>query len=473
MNNLLYNKSLLSSLPAVHKIQKLPEVQEMISNLGNSLVLSKIREVQKDLREALTSENEINKIDIDIFLSNLRAKISEIDNDLLRPVFNLTGTVIHTNFGRSILPIKTLQDVKEIAESPSNLEYDVLKTKRGNRDNHISDMLCDITGAEACTIVNNNAAAVILVLNSLAKRKEVLVSRGELIEIGGSFRLPEIMTSANCKLKEVGTTNRTHIEDFESEIKKQTGLILKAHTSNFVIKGFTSNINHKDLAKLSKRHGLPFMVDLGSGSLIDLKLLGLPKESMPKEVLSNGADIITFSGDKLVGGPQCGIILGRKDLIDKINKNPLKRALRCDKMTIAAFASILKLYNDTETAIKEIPTLRMLNRKKKEIYDTAKRVFKDINNQLKTIANVEIVDCKSQIGSGSLPVELIPSCAIKISTNSNKYLSKLYTEFRKLPIPVIGRIHDNSILFDLRCLEDESQFLSQLKNLNLKLLKSK
>ncbi len=440
MNNLSYNKSLLSSLPAVHKIQKLPEVQEMISNLGNSLVLSKIREVQKDLREALTSENEINKIDIDIFLSNLRAKISEIDNDLLRPVFNLTGTVIHTNFGRSILPIKTLQDVKEIAESPSNLEYDVLKTKRGNRDNHISDMLCDITGAEACTIVNNNAAAVILVLNSLAKRKEVLVSRGELIEIGGSFRLPEIMTSANCKLKEVGTTNRTHIEDFESEIKKQTGLILKAHTSNFVIKGFTSNINHKDLAKLSKRHGLPFMVDLGSG---------------------------------LVGGPQCGIILGRKDLIDKINKNPLKRALRCDKMTIAAFASILKLYNDTETAIKEIPTLRMLNRKKKEIYDTAKRVFKDINNQLKTIANVEIVDCKSQIGSGSLPVELIPSCAIKISTNSNKYLSKLYTEFRKLPIPVIGRIHDNSILFDLRCLEDESQFLSQLKKLNLKLLKSK
>ena len=219
MNNLSYNKSLLSSLPAVHKIQKLPEVQEMISNLGNSLVLSKIREVQKDLREALTSENEINKIDIDIFLSNLRAKISEIDNDLLRPVFNLTGTVIHTNFGRSILPIKTLQDVKEIAESPSNLEYDVLKTKRGNRDNHISDMLCDITGAEACTIVNNNAAAVILVLNSLAKRKEVLVSRGELIEIGGSFRLPEIMTSANCKLKEVGTTNRTHIEDFENEIK--------------------------------------------------------------------------------------------------------------------------------------------------------------------------------------------------------------------------------------------------------------
>ena len=414
MNNLSYNKSLLSSLPAVHKIQKLPEVQEMISNLGNSLVLSKIREVQKDLREALTSENEINKIDIDIFLSNLRAKISEIDNDLLRPVFNLTGTVIHTNFGRSILPIKTLQDVKEIAESPSNLEYDVLKTKRGNRDNHISDMLCDITGAEACTIVNNNAAAVILVLNSLAKRKEVLVSRGELIEIGGSFRLPEIMTSANCKLKEVGTTNRTHIEDFESEIKKQTGLILKAHTSNFVIKGFTSNINHKDLAKLSKRHGIPFMVDLGSGSLIDLKLLGLPKESMPKEVLSNGADIITYS-----------------------------------------------------------PTLRMLNRKKKEIYDTAKRDFKDINDQLRTIAKVEIVDCKRQIGSGSLPVELIPSCAIKISTNSNKYLSKLYTEFRKLPIPVIGRIHDNSILFDLRCLEDESQFLSQLKKLNLTLLKSK
>ena len=465
MNNLSY-KSLLSSLPAVHKIQKLPEVQNMISRLGNSLVLSKIREVQKELRETLISENEFYKIDIDIFLSKLRNKISEIDNDLLRPV-------IHTNFGRSILPVKAIQEVKLISGNPSNLEYDVLKTKRGNRDDHINDMLCEITGAEACTIVNNNAAAVILVLNSLAKRKEVLVSRGELIEIGGSFRLPEIMTSANCKLKEVGTTNRTHIEDFESEIKKQTGLILKAHTSNFVVKGFTSNINHKDLAKLSKRHCLPFMVDLGSGSLIDLKLLGLPRESMPKEVLSNGADIVTFSGDKLVGGPQCGIILGKKHLIHKINKNPLKRALRCDKMTIAAFASILKLYNDTDKAIKEIPTLRMLNRKKKEIYDTAKRVFKDINTQLKKIAKVEIVDCKSQIGSGSLPVELIPSCAIKIRMNSNKHLSKLYTEFRKLPIPVIGRIHDNSILFDLRCLEDESQFLSQLKKLNLKIFEIK
>ena len=375
MNNLSY-KSLLSSLPAVHKIQKLPEVQNMISRLGNSLVLSKIREVQKELRETLISENEFYKIDIDIFLSKLRNKISEIDNDLLRPVFNLTGTVIHTNFGRSILPLKAIQEVKLISENPSNLEYDVLKTKRGNRDDHINDMLCEITGAEACTIVNNNAAAVILVLNSLAKRKEVLVSRGELIEIGGSFRLPEIMTSANCKLKEVGTTNRTHIEDFESEIKKQTGLILKAHTSNFVVKGFTSNINHKDLAKLSKRHGLPFMVDLGSGSLIDLKLLGLPRESMPKEVLSNGADIVTFSGDKLVGGPQCGIILGKKDLIHKINKNPLKRALRCDKMTIAAFASILKLYNDTDKAIKEIPTLRMLNRKKRKYMIQQKEFLK-------------------------------------------------------------------------------------------------
>jgi L-seryl-tRNA(Ser) seleniumtransferase len=227
MNNLSY-KSLLSSLPAVHKIQKLPEVQNMISRLGNSLVLSKIREVQKELRETLISENKFYKIDIDIFLSKLRNKVSEVDNDLLRPVFNLTGTVIHTNFGRSILPLKAIQEVKLISENPSNLEYDVLKTKRGNRDDHINDMLCEITGAEACTIVNNNAAAVILVLNSLAKRKEVLVSRGELIEIGGSFRLPEIMTSANCKLKEVGTTNRTHIEDFESEIKKQTGLILKS-----------------------------------------------------------------------------------------------------------------------------------------------------------------------------------------------------------------------------------------------------
>ena len=473
MNKLQPIKPLLSSIPAVHEIQKISEVQNLINIHGHSLVTQAIRTTQTEFRELLLSSGTSKNIKIKNleFLNQLKKNLSLITNDSLQRVFNLTGTVLHTNFGRALLPKEAINSVNQIASEPSNLEYDILNNKRGDRDSHIDERLCRLIGAEACTIVNNNAAAVVLVLNSLAKRKEVLISRGELIEIGGSFRLPEIMKSAGCKILEVGTTNRTHFEDFENAIGKKSAMIFKAHKSNFYVEGYTSEVEEKEIVKLSKKNGIPFMIDLGSGSLIDLKYMGITKVQSPADTLAKGVDLITFSGDKLLGGPQCGIIAGRKDLITKIKKNPLKRALRCDKMTIAAFSTLLKLYENPERAKLEIPTLRLLNRKEKDIYEVAEKLYASIKSKISNIAEVKIIKCKSQIGSGSLPVELLPSYGVEISAknlkrNSNKLLQSISKKFRELPIPVIGRLSKNSLIFDCRCLEDTTLIIKQLEKIN-------
>ena len=473
MNKLQPIKPLLSSIPAVHEIQKISEVQNLINIHGLSLVTQAIRITQKEFRELLLSSGTSKNIKIKNleFVNQLKKNLSLITNDSLQGVFNLTGTVLHTNFGRALLPKEAINSVNQIASEPSNLEYDILNNKRGDRDSHIDERLCRLIGAEACTIVNNNAAAVVLVLNSLAKRKEVLISRGELIEIGGSFRLPEIMKSAGCKILEVGTTNRTHFEDFENAIGKKSAMIFKAHKSNFYVEGYTSEVEEKEIVKLSKKNDIPFMVDLGSGSLIDLKYIGITKVQSPAETLAKGVDLITFSGDKLLGGPQCGIIAGRKDLITKIKKNPLKRALRCDKMTIAAFSTLLKLYENPERAKLEIPTLRLLNRKETDIYKVAEKLYPSIKSKISNIAEVKIIKCKSQIGSGSLPVELLPSYGVEISSknlkrNSNKLLQSISKKFRELPIPVIGRLSKNSLIFDCRCLENTTLIIKQLEKLN-------
>ena len=473
MNKLQPIKPLLSSIPAVHEIQKISEVQNLINIHGHSLVTQAIRTTQTEFRELLLSSGTSKNIKIKNleFVNQLKKNLSLITNDSLQRVFNLTGTVLHTNFGRALLPKEAINSVNQIASEPSNLEYDILNNKRGDRDSHIDERLCRLIGAEACTIVNNNAAAVVLVLNSLAKRKEVLISRGELIEIGGSFRLPEIMKSAGCKILEVGTTNRTHFEDFENAIGKKSAMIFKAHKSNFYVEGYTSEVEEKEIVKLSKKNDIPFMVDLGSGSLIDLKYIGITKVQSPAETLAKGVDLITFSGDKLLGGPQCGIIAGRKDLITKIKKNPLKRALRCDKMTIAAFSTLLKLYENPERAKLEIPTLRLLNRKETDIYKVAEKLYPSIKSKISNIAEVKIIKCKSQIGSGSLPVELLPSYGVEISSknlkrNSNKLLQSISKKFRELPIPVIGRLSKNSLIFDCRCLENTTLIIKQLEKLN-------
>ena len=473
MNKLQPIKPLLSSIPAVHEIQKISEVQNLINIHGHNLVTQAIRTTQNDFRKLLLSSESLKNIKIKKleFVNQLKKNLSLLTNDSLQRIFNLTGTVLHTNFGRALLSKEVINSIIKIASEPSNLEYNILNNKRGDRDSHIDERLCRLIGAEACTVVNNNAAAVVLVLNSLAKRKEVLISRGELIEIGGSFRLPEIMKSAGCKILEVGTTNRTHFEDFEDAIGKKSAMIFKAHKSNFNIEGYTSEVEEKEIVKLSKKNDIPFMVDLGSGSLIDLKYMGINMVQSPTDTLAKGVDLITFSGDKLLGGPQCGIIAGRKDLITKIKKNPLKRALRCDKMTIAAFSTLLKLYENPERAKLEIPTLRLLNRKEKDIYEVVEKLYPSIKSKVSNIAEVKIIKCKSQIGSGSLPVELLPSYGIKISAknlkrNSNKFLQNISKKFRELPIPIIGRLSKDSLIFDCRCLENTTLIIKQIEKLN-------
>ncbi|HEX4328032.1 MAG TPA: L-seryl-tRNA(Sec) selenium transferase, partial [Burkholderiales bacterium] len=333
-------------------------------------------------------------------------------------------------------------------------------------DDHVEALLAQLTGAEAATVVNNNAAALLLVLNSLARNKEVPTSRGELIEIGGAFRLPDIMARSGCRLREVGTTNRTHLRDFAEAIGPKTALVMKVHTSNFSIEGFTAAVPESDLANLCRQHKLPFMVDLGAGTLVDLRAWGLPYEPTPAQSIANGADLVTFSGDKLLGGPQAGLIVGRADLIDKIKRNPLKRALRVDKMTIAALEAVLRLYSNPDRLAQRLPALRALARPLGEIQMTAERVAGSLQNILGKSADIKVVPCESEIGSGALPTQHIASAAISIipliARGRGTAIKKMASAFRALPMPVIGRVHEGALLFDCRCLEDEATFISQL-----------
>ena len=350
------------------------------------------------------------------------------------------------------------------------MEYDIKSGKRGDRDNHLENLICKLTGAEAATFVNNNAAAVLLVLNSLGQRKEVLVSRGELVEIGGAFRIPDIMSRAGCKLVEVGTTNRTHLRDFEDAITSKTACLMKVQTSNYVVTGFTKEVLTEEMSKVARAYHLPLIEDLGSGSLIDLTKFSLPREPLVGDAIKNGADIVMFSGDKLLGGPQAGLIVGRKDLINKIKKNPMKRAMRLDKVTIAALSATLQLYLDPDKIAERIPTLKFLVRKSEEIRKVARQVQKSLKSTHGNEVNIEQVECLSQIGSGSLPIDRLPSVALSIRPLKGKKGGKLkkYAEaFRSLPRPVIGRIQGDAFILDMRCLDNIDGFLAQLSKLKL------
>ena len=327
--------------------------------------------------------------------------------------------------------------------------------KRGDRESHVEALICEVTGAEAATAVNNNAAAVLLVLNTLALHKEVPVSRGELVEIGGSFLIPEVMTRAGRTLVEVGATNRTHLRDFRGAIGADTALLMKVHTSNYRVEGFTCDVEEDELAALASEHQIPFVHDLGSGNLVNFRALGLPDEPTAAQALANGADLITFSGDKPLGGPQAGLIAGRADLITQIKRNPLKRALRLDKMTLAALAEVLKLYRDPQTLTEHLPSLRLLTRPQCAIRDRAETLLPAVQTAVSPYYDVAVADCLSQIGSGSLPVETLPSAALHIVARSgqDKDLRHLADTLRQLPLPVIGRLHKNALWLDLRCLE--------------------
>jgi L-seryl-tRNA(Ser) seleniumtransferase len=462
----------LAALPSVERLLRCRAAESLIGEFGRSAVTASIRRVLSDLRATLSANGESGGISESSIMERVASQLQRDSLPSFRPVFNLTGTVLHTNLGRAALPEEAIVAVAMAARGAINLEYDLTAGRRGDRDDHLESQLCVLTGAEAATVVNNNAAAVLLVLNTLAFRKEVPVSRGELIEIGGSFRMPDIMARSGCRLREVGTTNRTHLSDYESAIAPKTGLVMKVHTSNYSIEGFTASIPETELARLCHARGVPFAVDLGSGTLVDLRQYGLPREPTPAESLASGADIVTFSGDKLLGGPQAGIIVGRADLVKKIKRNPMKRALRLDKMTIAALSAVLRLYANPERLVERLPTLRLLGRSLETIRKSAERSCPAVSARLRSFASVEVIDCDSQIGSGALPTQKIPSAGLAIRPSTGKRgsgtaLERLAVAFRSLSVPVIGRLQDGALVLDFRCLEDEAAFVRQLPDLVL------
>lgn len=467
------SQHLYAKLPSVDRVLSSAPLEQCIQQFGRSIVVDTVRSLLEELRASLQNQDEavLDLSNISSIGEQVSRRLHEQLRSSLIPVFNLTGTVIHTNLGRAPLPAEAVEAMLQVGGA-SNLEFRTDEAKRGDRDDHLEGWLCRLTGAEAATVVNNNAAAVLLVLNTLAINQQVPVSRGELIEIGGAFRMPDIMSRAGCQLVEVGTTNRTHLKDFRSALSADTALLMKVHCSNYEVRGFTKEVPESELAALAHEHELPFVIDLGSGTLVDLERYGLPHEPTPAEAFKHGADVVTFSGDKLLGGPQSGIIVGRRDLIAQIKSNPMKRALRTDKMTIAALSAVLRLYADPDRLAERLPVLRLLSRRQQEIEALAERLLPALSSQLVGRATVETTVCHSQIGSGSLPIERLPSVAIAVKPVDQKKsggaaLNRLAASFRKLPMPVIGRIHDGALLFDLRCLEDEAQFIGQLKQLDL------
>jgi L-seryl-tRNA(Ser) seleniumtransferase len=467
--------SLQAAVPSVDRILNLPVTAALIDAHGRKAVTEEVRQALAKLRKniAENGEDALRDSADDVLMNQIASVLEKASQASLKAVYNLTGTVIHTNLGRSQLPQEAIDAMVAVAGGPANLEFDVAAGKRGDRDSHLESLLCHLTGAEAATVVNNNAAAVLLVLNALALRKEVPVSRGELIEIGGAFRMPDIMSRAGCKLVEIGTTNRTHLKDYAGALNAKTALLMKVHTSNYVVQGFTKIVPEKEIATLAHENDLPFVVDLGSGTLVDLSEFGLPYERTPTDTIRDGADVVTFSGDKLLGGPQAGIIVGRKDLIDKIKKNPMKRAMRLDKVTIAALAAVLRLYNNPDTLVAKVPTLRHLARASADIEHLAGRLVAPMAELFEGVAEVSVQACQSQIGSGSLPIERLGSAAVAISPKASKkgggtLLKRIAAGFRALPIPVIGRIQDGAFLLDVRCLDDEAGFVSQLAYLKFK-----
>jgi L-seryl-tRNA(Ser) seleniumtransferase len=453
-----------SSLPSVDRLLGETTLAACVAAHGQALVKRAINDELAAQREAIRAGRQVAPLPA--LIAAIESRLVVLAAPTLRRVINLTGTVIHTNLGRALLAEEAINAVAAAMRGYAALEYDVASGGRGDRDDLVEGLLRELTGAEAVTIVNNNAAAVVLALAALAAKKEVLVSRGELIEIGGAFRMPDIMKTAGCKLVEVGTTNRTHARDFEAAITPRTGLIVKAHTSNYAVAGFTASVDDATLARIAHAHGVPYMVDLGSGALIDLSRFGLPKEPLPQESLAAGADVVTFSGDKLLGGPQAGIVVGTRAAITRIKKHPLKRALRCSKMTLAALETTLRIYRSEHRLEERLPVLTLLTRPASDIRGAAERLLAALQAFAGEAFAVRIEACASQIGSGALPVDRLPSFALHVAScarRGGRALEQLAERLRALPVPVLGRINDDALWLDCRTLlaSDEATLIAQ------------
>jgi L-seryl-tRNA(Ser) seleniumtransferase len=464
------SKAQLKQLPSVDRVLKLAATLPLIESHGLSFVTGEVRALLLEWRESLLHSERPRPIDDASIVTALSARIADRTTPRLKAVFNLTGTVLHTNMGRALLPDEAIAAIERTMRVPNNLEFDLATGERGDRDVLVEAILCELTGAEAATIVNNNAAAVLLTVAALAAKREVIVSRGELVEIGGSFRMPDVMKGAGARMVEVGTTNRTHARDYLGALSAKTALIMKVHTSNYVVQGFTAAVGESAIAEIAHRAGIPLAVDLGSGSLVDLAAYGLPHEPTPQASLAAGADIVTFSADKLLGGPQAGIIVGKAKWIAKLKKHPLKRALRVSKLTLAALEATLALYRHPETLAERMPTLRLLTRPLKEIEALAKRLAPALSLAVGERFEVACAVVQSQIGSGSLPIDVLPSAALAVRCSepgkgTGRQLNALAAALRALPIPVIGRIAAAALILDLRTLEDEAAFVAQLTEL--------
>ena len=467
LNSLMSEQAtnLLRELPSVDRLLKHPRCEALLARYNRDYLIQKCRDALDQARIEIRQgkSSATGAVKDDAIAARVEAQIAAESQPGLVRVVNATGTILHTNLGRALLSQAAIDAVLGVAGCPVNLEYDLAAGKRGRREETIEKLLTQLTGAEAATVVNNNAAAVLLALNSLADGREVIVSRGELIEIGGAFRIPEIMAKSNAILKEVGSTNRTHPEDYERAINEKTALLLKVHTSNYKVVGFTAEVDLTQLVDIGKKHNVPVMEDLGSGALIDLSRYGLPKEPLVGERIDAGADVVTFSGDKILGGPQAGLLVGRKSLIGRMNKNHLQRALRCGKLTLAALEGTLRRYQQSPDITREIPTLRSFTRGVDEIGDLGKQLLPRLQRALGDGYRLALEESTSQIGSGALPTEELPTVVIAIA-HETLNANRIAKNFRRANPPIIGRIQDDSFMLDLRTIFDPEDLLPRFND---------
>lgn len=452
-------RALLRTLPAIDRLLGTALLTELEQSQPHVLIREAAQKTVDELRrQLLDKQAALPDLELDAVAGLVATKVAELAKPSLRKVINVTGTLLHTNLGRAPLCSEALQAINAVAQGYSNLEYDLEEGQRGKRFTHVEELICKLTGGEAATVVNNNAGAVMLALAALAGGRSAVVSRGELIEIGGSFRIPEIMAASGVHLVEVGATNKTHLKDYASKIDTQTALILKVHTSNYRILGFTEAVSGEELAELAHQHDIPVLEDLGSGLLMDLTPYGLPREPTVREALKTGIDLVTFSGDKLLGGPQAGIIVGNREVIDKVRKHPMARALRIDKLTLAALEATLSLYLDPQKALAKVPTLKMLSLPASELQQRCETLLPELQQTIGEHADFTIIEATATVGGGALPLSELPGHVITLSPKGFS-VNELITRLRHSDPPVVGRVQDDQFLIDPRTLNNDDEKL--------------